>query len=164
MVSILLDKKTVEKYGHISFSREADRVNAMIYADTTARAYPVAARRRWRRLACSVLAGLALAGPAVAQPVKIVWSTYLRTGPGSGYAVVDELQHDTLVDLRTCGAHWCQILSGRTVGYVDKDSIKLPRLPSGGAATGGPQGCFVAGQYAWRQPAATRFCETKPGR
>jgi len=77
---------------------------------------------------------------------------------------VDEIQHDTLVDLRTCGAHWCQILSGRTVGYVDKDSLKLPRLPSGGAPIGGPQGCFVAGQYAWRTPAQTRFCETKPGR
>ncbi len=121
-------------------------------------------RRRGARAAGTALAVMALAGPALAQPVKIVWSTYLRTGPGSGYAVVDELQHDTLVDLKSCGAHWCQILSGRTVGYVDKDSIKLPRLPSGGAPIGGAQGCFVAGQYAWRQPANTRFCETKPGR
>ncbi len=104
----------------------------------------------------------ALAGPVLAQPVRIVWSTYLRTGPGSGYAVVDEIQPDTLVDLRTCNAHWCQILSGQTLGYVDKDSITLPRLPGGGAPIGGPQKCFVAGQYAWRTPAKTRFCETKP--
>ncbi len=115
-------------------------------------------------MSAGVMAALALAGPALAQPVRIVWSTYLRTGPGSGYAVVDEIQHDTLVDLRACGAHWCQILSGRTVGYVDKDSIDLPRLPSGGAAIGGSQGCFVAGQYAWRTPAQTQFCETKPER
>ncbi len=139
-------------------------MSAMIYADTIvdARAAPV--RRRLVRAAGGMLVVLTLAGSAVAQPVKIVWSTYLRTGPGSGYAVVDEIQHDTLVDLRSCGAHWCQILSGRTVGYVDKDSIKLPRLPSGGAPIGGAQGCFVAGQYAWRTPAQTRFCETKPGR
>jgi hypothetical protein len=116
------------------------------------------------RMAVLAWVGLALAGPAGAQPVRVVWSTYLRTGPGSGYAVVDEIQHDTLVDLRACGAHWCQILSGRTVGYVDRDAIKLPRLPSGGAAIGGAQGCFVTGQYAWRTPAPTRFCETKPGR
>ncbi len=110
------------------------------------------------------LAGTALAGMASAHPVSIVWSTYLRTGPGSGYPVLDEIQHDTRVDLRTCGAHWCQIVSGRTVGYVDRDSLKLPRLPTGGAAVGGSQGCFVAGQYAWRSPAMTRFCETKPPR
>jgi hypothetical protein len=120
-------------------------------------------RDGFNRIAAAALVGLVVAGPAIAQPVKIVWSTYLRTGPGSGYAVVDELQHDTLVDLRSCGPHWCQILSGRTVGYVDRDSIKLPRLPSGAAPIGGAQGCFVAGQYAWRTPAQTRFCETKPG-
>jgi hypothetical protein len=121
-------------------------------------------RRRRARATAATLAVMALAGPALAEPVRIVWSTYLRTGPGSGYAVVDELQHDTLVTLKSCSAHWCQILSGRTLGYVDKDSLKLPRLPSGGAPIGGAQGCFVAGQYAWRQPANTRFCETKPGR
>jgi hypothetical protein len=115
-------------------------------------------------MAVAVVLALTLAGPAIAQPVTIVWSTYLRSGPGSGYAVMDEIQHDTVVDLRTCGAHWCEIMSGRTVGYVDKDSIKLPRLPSGGATIGGAQGCFVAGQYAWRAPALTRFCETKSGR
>ncbi len=135
----------------------------MIYTDRIVRARGTAAHRRLGRAAAGMLVGLALAGPALAQPIKIVWSTYLRTGPGSGYAVVDELQHDTLVDLRSCDAHWCQILSGRTVGYVDRDSIKLPRLPSGGAPIGGAQGCFVAGQYAWRIPAQTRFCETKPG-
>jgi hypothetical protein len=136
----------------------------MIYADTRGGAHAASAGRRFGLLAVGVLVVLAFAAPAVAQPVRIVWSTYLRTGPGSGYAVVDEIQHDTLVDLRTCGAHWCQILSGRTVGYVDRDSIKLPRLPSGAATIGGSQGCFVAGQYAWRTPAQTRFCETKPGR
>jgi uncharacterized protein YraI len=98
----------------------------MIYADTRGGAHAASAGRRFGLLAVGVLVVLAFAAPAVAQPVRIVWSTYLRTGPGSGYAVVDEIQHDTLVDLRTCGAHWCQILSGRTVGYVDRDSIKLP--------------------------------------
>jgi hypothetical protein len=67
-----------------------------------------------------------------------------------------------LVDLRGCGAHWCQILSGRTLGYVDKDSIALPHLPGGGAPVVGSHTCFVAGQYAWRTPAKTQFCETKP--
>ncbi len=119
---------------------------------------------RRARAAAAALAVMALAVPALAEPVRIVWSTYLRTGPGSGYAVVDELQHDTRVILKSCDAHWCQIQSGRTLGYVDKDSLKLPRLPSGGAPIGGAQGCFVAGQYAWRQPANTRFCETTPGR
>ncbi len=138
-------------------------MSVMIYADTVARVQ-AEAWRRLGRMAGGVLVALALAGPASAQPVRIVWSTYLRTGPGSGYAVVDEIQHDTLVDLRTCGAHWCQILSGRTIGYVDKDSIRLPRLPSGGAPIGGRQDCFVTGQYAWRTPAQTRFCETQPAR
>jgi hypothetical protein len=109
-----------------------------------------------------VVAALMLATPSVAQPLRLTWSTFLRTGPGSGYAVVDEIQHDTLIDVRQCGAHWCQILSGRTLGYVDRDAITLPRLPAGSAPVGGPQGCFVAGQYAWRTPANTRFCETKP--
>ncbi len=146
------------------FGRESAWVSAMIDADTMGRADASASWGRLGQIGCGLVVALALAGPASAQPVRIVWSTYLRTGPGSGYSVVDEIQHDTLVDLRTCGAHWCQILSGRTLGYVDKDSIKLPRLPSGAAAITGAQGCFVAGQYAWRSPAQTRFCETKPGR
>ncbi len=136
----------------------------MIDQDTTGHGHSPASWGRLGRLGCGIAIALALVGPTFAQPVRVVWSTYLRTGPGSGYAVVDEIQHDTLVDLRSCGAHWCQILSGQTVGYVDRDSIKLPRLPSGAAPIGGGQGCFVAGQYAWRSPAQTRFCETKPGR
>jgi hypothetical protein len=100
--------------------------------------------------------------PAPARPVAIVWSTFLRTGPGSGYQVVDELRHDTVVDLRSCDKSWCQVASGRFIGFIDQDSVSLPRLPSGDAPTGGPQGCFVAGQLAWRKPAATQFCQTQP--
>ncbi len=110
------------------------------------------------------LGALGLSGPALAHPVAIVWSTFMRTGPGAGYDVVDELIHDTVVDLRTCGPRWCQIVSGPTVGYIDKDSLILPRLPGGATPVGGPQGCFVAGQYAWRKPAPTRFCQTWPQR
>ncbi len=133
-------------------------------AATTASAHGRKPRHRPGRILMVgvALAALALSGSALARPVTIVWSTFMRTGPGTGYDVVDELDHDTVVDLRTCGPRWCQIVSGPAVGYVDKDSLTLPRLPEGGAPVGAQQGCFVTGQYAWRQPSPTRFCQTRP--
>jgi hypothetical protein len=114
------------------------------------------------------LAGLALLGvelaaaEAATAPVSIVWSTYLRTGPGSGFQVIDEIEHDTRVDLIGCKAHWCQVRSDGILGFVDQDSISLPRLSTGKAPAGGHGPCFVTGQYGYKGLAPTKFCQVRP--
>jgi len=110
----------------------------------------------------ALVAGLVIfasAGAAGAAPERIHWSTYLRAGPGARFAVIDELRHDASVMVRGCAQHWCEVVVGQTIGYVDQDALRLPRTP---AADSGARGCFIANQTGWRQPTPTRFCGEAP--
>jgi len=104
-----------------------------------------------------VMAALLAAGGAVSAPTLTHWSTYLRAGPGSHYAVIDEVRHHSPVTVRGCADHWCQVSVGQTSGYIDQDALLLPSLPPA-AARSETQGCFVADQTGWRKPTPTRFC------
>jgi hypothetical protein len=105
---------------------------------------------------------MATMGFAQASTERLAWSTYMRVGPGENYAVIDELQHDTDVDVHQCNDRWCEIVSGQAVGYIDKDALTLPKPPGGNAPVGGPQGCFTASLYSYGTNGATRFCQTEP--
>jgi hypothetical protein len=105
---------------------------------------------------------MATAGFAHAGTERLAWSTYMRAGPGENYAVVDELEHDTDVDVRQCNDRWCEIVSGQVVGYIDRDALTLPKPPGGNAPVGGPQGCFTASLYSYGTNGVTRFCQTEP--
>lgn len=112
-----------------------------------------------------VLSGLGVVIPlhrGTAAQERLSWSTYLHTGPGDRFSVMEELYHDTAVDVLGCNDAWCRVSSDGIIGYVDKDALTLPQPPSGKLPIGGPQGCFIAGQYSWRVPEPTRFCQTQP--
>jgi uncharacterized protein YraI len=106
------------------------------------------------------LVGFAPAVAAMSPPARTHWSTYLRAGPGSRFAVIDELRHDSAVTVRSCAHEWCEVLVGQTTGYINQDALRLPRPP---AAESGAQACFVANQTGWRKPTPTRFCESSAG-
>jgi uncharacterized protein YraI len=96
------------------------------------------------------------ASPAAAATTQ--WSTYLRSGPGEAYPVLDELEHDTPVTVAGCQGRWCRISQGATTGYVERDALHLERPPAGVAPK--PKSvCFVAGLTSYSAPAPRQFCE-----
>ena len=112
----------------------------------------------------SALAGAAaMAADVTSAPSpaaqKTAWSTYLRSGPGDAYPVLDELEHDTLVTVGGCSGRWCRIMKGSVSGYVDRDALMLPRPAPLAATVAGAETCFVADQPGYRRPAPTRFCQ-----
>jgi hypothetical protein len=118
------------------------------------------------RLSISLIfaATLASSTAAYATPTALNWSTYMRTAPADNATVIDEIEHDRIVDVRGCSAQWCQIVSDGVLGYIDADSVHLPRPPTGKAPRAGTQGCFWAGEYSYRMPQQTLFCQIAPGR
>jgi uncharacterized protein YraI len=67
---------------------------------------------------------LLAASSAHAEQRIAAWSTYLRSGPGDGYSVLDEVRHDDPVDVQSCSGRWCAVRYGRASGYVDADSLR----------------------------------------
>jgi hypothetical protein len=100
------------------------------------------------------------ASAASAAPTSLHWSTYLRAGPGETFQTIDELEHDTVVDVQNCANGWCRVLDGGSEGYVDQDALKLPATPPAAAPASGAQTCFTARQAGFQNP--TRFCPTAP--
>jgi hypothetical protein len=97
---------------------------------------------------------------ARANPGTNAWSTYLRSGPSGAAPVIDELEHDTSLDIKSCAHRWCLVQDGQIEGYIDQDALTLPRpAPPPGAASGP---CFVADQDGYKKPTPTRFCQAKP--
>ena len=64
--------------------------------------------------AALVLVGLMVAGPVCAETIG--WATWLRAGPGTGAAVLDEVQAGERVEVRGCAAGWCRVVTGRKEG------------------------------------------------
>ncbi len=108
-----------------------------------------------------VMTALLAAGGVLSAPALTHWSTYLRAGPGSQYAVIDEIRHHSPVTVRGCAHHWCEVSVGQTVGYIDQDALLLPSLPAA-ASRNDAQNCFIADQTGWRKPTPTRFCGDPP--
>ena len=94
-------------------------------------------------------------GVAAAQG-KLAWSTYLRSGPGQTYRALDELEHGTPVTVAACSGRWCRISADGLEGFIDREALDLPRLPTPGSAAS--PACVVAGQTDARAPKPTRFC------
>jgi hypothetical protein len=113
-------------------------------------------------IAAASLATAATTGLNPSAPQRTAWSTYMRSGPGETYPVIDELEHDSLVIVSGCGDRWCRVENGGISGYIDKDALVLPAPPSASAPPGSAESCFVADQAGYRHPAPTQFCQTQP--
>jgi uncharacterized protein YraI len=75
-----------------------------------------------RRIPCTILLSLAVAGPAAAQGANGVITSYvdLYAGPDIGYPPVAELPAGTPVDIQGCleGWTWCDVITMGTRGWV----------------------------------------------
>lgn len=88
--------------------------------------------------ALGLLVALA-AAPAVADPVVVRETTYLREGPSSHYRPVDEVLAGRHVEVLACEAQWCQVRSGDRVGYARETVLVQEKLLATGS---GDRTCF----------------------
>ena len=72
-------------------------------------------------------AGLALtATAAIAAPGIASVAANVRSGPGTGYAVVDRLSKGEYVIVLSCGASWCKMHHIGNDGYVSRSLLYNP--------------------------------------
>jgi uncharacterized protein YraI len=67
----------------------------------------------WKQTLGGTAAVLLLsAGAAAAYPATVTGNLNMRSGPGTGYGVIDTLPPGTVVDVRGCTGSWCDIGRG----------------------------------------------------
>ena len=80
-----------------------------------------------RLLAPLMAAAIALsATAALAAPGTASVNANVRSGPGTGYAIVDRLTKGEYVIVKSCGASWCRISHIGKDGYVARTLIYNP--------------------------------------
>jgi uncharacterized protein YraI len=98
-----------------------------------------------KKLLLGGLAGLSLlatAATAFAAPAVATSNVNVRSGPGTGYGVVDTLRRGEPVDVRQCQGSWCYVEKSGPDGWVsssylgrggnfydDEDDYYTPRPP-----------------------------------
>ena len=87
-----------------------------------------------RRLILPLLAvGLAFTTTAaLAAPGTANANANVRSGPGTGYKIVDKLTKGEYVIVKSCGASWCLISHIGNDGYVARSLIYNPYYGSKG--------------------------------
>jgi uncharacterized protein YraI len=75
----------------------------------------------------SLAAGLliASAGAAAAAPAAVTGDLNLRSGPGTGYAVVGTMPAGATVDVRDCNGAWCRVAWGNAVGFASRSYLDV---------------------------------------
>lgn len=103
----------------------------------------------------AMMSGVGLAAAPGPAAVRVLWSTYLRAGPGEASETVFELEHDTRVTLDGCQGRWCRVKQGGAAGWIDRDALELPRSP---APAAGRRDCVSVPQADEHGRSGTRFC------
>ena len=83
-----------------------------------------------RNLLTGSLAGAALllsAGAALADPAQATGAVNVRSGPGVGYSIVDQLYPGEDVDVGQCDGGWCFVNHSGPDGWVSANYLS----PSG---------------------------------
>ncbi|MGU3664124.1 SH3 domain-containing protein [Methylobacterium sp. A49B] len=117
-------------------------------------------RRIWPMALMAGVLGWAVA-PASAAPEAARWDTYFYAAPRSSARVLDEVERETPLNVRSCEAGWCRVVYGATEGFVREEIVHGPSndvLPGGQQPKGA---CFTAvqpGGGAWQDE---RFCPSK---
>ena len=113
--------------------------------------------RQTRRMLLNVATGVAVAATAVvvflpaayAAPGVVTSNVNVRSGPGTGYGVVDVVQRGQQVDVQQCQGSWCYIAKPGPDGWVSANYLSAgggspvnPSQPglSFGFTIGGPNG------------------------
>lgn len=68
--------------------------------------------------AAALCAGLVAAVPAFAYPAQATTALNVRSGPSTGYGVVDVLYQGETVNVTSCSGGWCTITHDGPDGYV----------------------------------------------
>lgn len=110
-----------------------------------------------------VLALPAVAFAAVDEGRSVVWPTYLRTGPGRHFAVMQELGRGDPVELRSCAKTWCEVRVGRVFGFVENVNLGAESPPARYVAPRpDAPGCFDSLRAGTSHPERFRYCPDKP--
>jgi hypothetical protein len=112
--------------------------------------------RQTRKMLLNIATGLAVAATAAlfflpaaqAAPGVITSNVNVRSGPGTGYAVVTAIPSGTQVDVQRCDAGFCYIQGRRVEGWVSAQYLSAGGRPvnpsnpgvSFGFSVGGPGG------------------------
>lgn len=71
----------------------------------------------------AALAVLATAGAAFAAPAIATGNVNVRSGPGTGYGVVDALRRGERVDIQYCRGSWCFVEKRGPDGWVSANYL-----------------------------------------
>ena len=112
--------------------------------------------RQTRRNLLNMATGIAVAAAAVvvflpaaqAAPGTATNNVNVRSGPGTGYAVVDTLRRGEQVDVQRCQSSWCYVVKPGPDGWVSASYLSAGGRPvnpsnpglSFGFTIGGPDG------------------------
>jgi uncharacterized protein YraI len=88
-------------------------------------------RRQTRKLLLNLATGLAVATTAIvvflpaaqAAPGVATANVNVRSGPGTGYGVVDVLQRGQSVDVQRCQGSWCYVVKSGPDGWVSSSYL-----------------------------------------
>jgi uncharacterized protein YraI len=67
---------------------------------------------------------LGTAGAAAAAPAVITGDLNLRSGPGTGYAVIDTMPAGATVNVLGCSGAWCRVAWGGARGFASRSYLE----------------------------------------
>ncbi len=115
--------------------------------------------RRYGATALAVGLASLFAGPVQAQPGTVYWTSWLRVGPGDGYAVVDEVAPRSTVEVLGCQDGWCRVTAKGATGYLKQAMLSAPDIHAGPPQAAMPGPCVVVARNgAGQLGEATRIC------
>ena len=77
----------------------------------------------------AALALMATAGAALAAPAYATSNVNVRSGPGTGYGVVDALRRGERVDVQQCRGSWCYVEKRGPDGWVSANYLERGGRP-----------------------------------
>ena len=108
-----------------------------------------------RSVIAAVLAASAAVAPAHAWADRAARATFLRAGPGLEYAVTDEVDHESPLDVLRCAGAWCEVRFEGVVGWVQAATVAQP---GPAPQPRGTEPCFDDRQAGYGKGERTRFC------
>lgn len=77
----------------------------------------------------AALALLATASSAFAAPAYVTSNVNVRSGPGTGYAIIDALRRGEQVDVQQCRGSWCYVEKRGPDGWVSANYLERGGRP-----------------------------------
>ena len=77
----------------------------------------------------AALALVATAGAALAAPAYVTSNVNVRSGPGTGYSVIDTVRRGEQVDVQQCRGSWCYVEKRGPDGWVSANYLERSGRP-----------------------------------